>query len=141
MAFSNDGTRNLYNRMVRVNSGTATQGSDAADLVDVTNGLAQLQGLKDITNTGSGKIAYGTGTFVSGTVTVATGLTLCSSFIATLIGTGATATGATEIERVVVVSITTGAVVCNGSYHSGTAAVMVQSVSGTAAFYYVACGT
>ena len=38
-------------------------------------------------------------------------------------------------------SITTGAVVVNGSYHSGTAAVTVQSVSGTAAFYWVAAGT
>lgn len=141
MAFTNDGSRNFYNRKCRVDQGTASQSGDTADLVDVTNGLNQLQGLKDITNTGAGKVAYGTGTFVSGTVVVATGLTLCTAFTATLIGTGATATGATEIERVVVASITTGAVTCNGSYHSGTAAVMVQSVSGTAAFYYTAFGT
>lgn len=141
MAFTNDGTRNLFNRMFRVNSGTAVQGSDAADLVDVTNGLNQLQAIKDLTNTGAGKIAYGTGTLVSGTVTIATGLVLCTSFAATLIGTGATATGVTEVERLVVASITTGAVVVNGSYHSGTAAVTVQSVSGTAAFYWVGCGT
>lgn len=141
MAFANDGTRNLLNRFARVQGGTSNQLGDAADLVDTTNGLNQLQAIKDITNTGAGKIAYGTGTFVSGAVVVATGLTLCSAFAATLIGTGATATGATEIERVVVASITTGAVTCNGSYHSGTAAVMVQSVSGTASFYYVACGT
>ena len=91
--------------------------------------------------TGAAKTAYGTGTFVSGTVTVATGLLTVASFQATLIGTGATATGATEIERIVVASITTGAVVVNGSYHSGTAAVSVQSVSGTAAFYWTAYGT
>ncbi len=140
MAFSNDGTRNFFNRFQRVNAGQGGS-TDAADLVDTTNGLAQLQAIKDITSTGAGKLAWGTGTFVSGTVIVATGLTLCSSFATTLIGTGATATGATEIERVVVASITTGAVTCNGSYHSGTAAVCVQSVSGTAAFYWVACGT
>ena len=122
-------------------AGTANSANDLADIVDASSGLSQLQAIKDLTNTGAGKVAYGTGTFVSGTVTVATGLTLCTSFVATLIGTGATATGATEIERVVVASITTGAVVCNGSYHSGTAAVSVQSVSGTSAFYYVACGT
>lgn len=139
MAFSNDGSRNLLNRFARIQQGGSP--SDATDLVDVTNGLNQLQAIKDITQTGAGKIAYGTGTFVSGTVTIATGLTLCTAFAATLIGTGATATGATEIERCVVSSISTGAVVVNGSYHSGTAAVCVQSVSGTAAFYWLACGT
>lgn len=139
MAFSNDGSRNLLNRFARIQQGGSP--GDATDLVDVTNGLNQLQAIKDITQTGAGKIAYGTGTFVSGTVTIATGLTLCTAFAATLIGTGATATGATEIERCVVSSISTGAVVVNGSYHSGTAAVCVQSVSGTAAFYWLACGT
>lgn len=132
---------NLWTRWTRMQAGTANSVNDLADLVDANSGLSQLQAIKDVTNTGAGKVAYGTGTFVSGTVTVATGLTLCTSFIATLIGTGATATGATEIERVVVASITTGAVVCNGSYHSGTAATCVQSVSGTSAFYYVALGT
>lgn len=141
MALTNNGTFNLLNRLARVQGGTSNLSGDAADLVDVTSGLAQLQAIKDITQTGAGKIAYGTGTFVSGTVTIATGLTLCTAFAATLIGTGATATGVSEIERVVVASITTGAVLCNGSYHSGTAAVSVQSVSGTASFYYVACGT
>ncbi len=131
----------LWNRLSRINGGTNLLAGDNSDLVDTSQGLSQLSAVKDVTNTGAGKIVAGTGTFVSGTVTVATGLTLCTSFIATLIGTGATATGATEIERVVVASITTGAVVCNGSYHSGTAAVEVQSTSGTAAFYYIAYGT
>jgi hypothetical protein len=133
---------NLIQRWGRVNNPAGALGaSDIADLVDTNQGLAQLSAIRDVTNTGAGKLAYGTGTFVSGTVTVATGLTLCTAFAATLIGTGATATGATEIERVVVASISTGAVVVNGSYHSGTAAVMVQSVSGTAAFYWLAAGT
>ena len=132
---------NLYSRYLRMNGGTNIVSGDVADLVDTSQGLSQLQAIKDITNTGAGKLAYGTGTLASGTVTVATGLTLCTAFCATLIGTGATATGATEVERLVVASITTGAVVVNGSYHSGTAAVTVQSVSGTAAFYWVAAGT
>src|SRR5476649_2157866 len=102
----------LWNRLSRIQGGTNLLPGDTSDLVDTSQGLTQIQALKDLTNTGSGKFAAGTGTFVSGTVTVATGLTLCSSFTATLIGTGATATGATEIERVVVVSITTGAVIC-----------------------------
>lgn len=131
----------LWNRLSRINGGTNLLAGDTSDLVDTSQGLSQLLALKDITNTGAGKFAAGTGTFVSGTVTIATGLTLCTSFTATLIGTGATATGATEIERVVISSITTGAVVCNGSYHSGTASVCVQSVSGTAAFYWQAYGT
>ncbi len=91
-------------------------------------------------STSGTKVTAGTGTLVSGTVIVATGLTSVLAFSAALIGTGATATGATEVERLVVASITTGAVTVNGSYHSATAAVTVQSVSGTAAFYWIAVG-
>ena len=127
------GTYNLYSRYMRMSqSSNPVNANDTADLVDTNQGLAQLNAVKDITNTGAGKLVAGTGTFVSGTVTVATGLTLCTSFIATMIGTGATASGATEIERAVVV---------NGSYHSGSAAISVQSVSGTGQFYYLAYGT
>lgn len=131
----------LWNRLSRINQGTNLVAGDNSDLVDTSQGLTQLSAIKDITNTGAGKLAYGTGTFASGTVTIATGLTLCTAFVASMIGTGATATGVSEIERVVVASITTGAVVCNGSYHSGTAAVCVQSASGTGQFYWLACGT
>ncbi len=131
----------LWNRFSRMQGGTNLVAGDNSDLVDTSQGLSQLQAIKDLTNTGSGKLAYGTGTLASGTVTIATGLTLCTAFATTLIGTGATATGATEVERLVVASITTGAVVVNGSYHSGTAAVTVQSSSGTAAFYWLAAGT
>jgi hypothetical protein len=130
-------------------AGYATAGSaplyvnssdNSVRVIPIGSGTAEVS-LAQTVSTGAVKIAAGTGTFVSGTVTVATGLATCTSFNATLIGTGATATGATEIEQCVVASITTGAVVVNGSYHSGTAAVMVQSVSGTAAFYWQAYGT
>ena len=131
----------LWNRLSRVQGGTNLLAGDNSDLVDTSQGLTQLQAIKDLTNTGAGKLAYGTGALVTGSVVIATGLTLCTAFAATLIGTGATATGATEVERLVVASITTGAVTVNGSYHSGTAAVTVQSVSGTASFYWMAAGT
>lgn len=111
-----------------------------ADIVSVNS--AQSQGIATAKTPATAyKIANGTGTLVSGTVVVATGLATVASFVASMIGTGATATGATEAERIVVVSITTGAVTVNGSYHSATAAVMVQSVSGTAAFHWIAIGT
>lgn len=113
----------LVSRFARVSNGANIKSGDTSDLVDTSH------------------LAAGTGTFVSGAVTIATGLNAITAFSATMIGTGATATGATEIERVVVVSITTGSVVCNGSYHSGTAAVSVQSVSGTGQFYWLAFGT
>ena len=143
------GIRSVSRRPAIAGVGYATKTSAPFYVNDSDNSLRIIPAgtgstevsLVQTTQTGALRIAQGTGTFVSGTVTVATGLTLCTSFTATLIGTGATATGATEIERVVVASITTGAVVCNGSYHSGTAAVCVQSTSGTAAFYWQAFGT
>lgn len=131
----------LWNRLSRIQGGTNLQPGDNSDLVDTSQGLTQIQGLKDLTNTGSGKFSAGTGTLVTGTIVIATGLTLCTSFTATMIGTGATATGAAEVERVTVASITTGAVSVVGSYHSATAAVMVPSASGTGSFYWQAYGT
>ena len=87
------------------------------------------------------RFAVGTGSLVTGALVVATGLTSIIAFTATLSGTGASATGATEVDTLVVASITTGAVTVNGAYHSGTSAVQVQSVSGTATFYWIAVGT
>lgn len=143
------GIRSISRRPAIAGVGYATKTSAPFYVNDTDNSVRVIPAgtgsteisLMQTTLTGAAKTAFGTGTFVSGTVTIATGLALCTSFSAQLIGTGATATGATEIERVVVASITTGAVVCNGSYHSGTAAVSVQSTSGTAAFYWQAYGT
>ena len=87
------------------------------------------------------RFAGGSGALITGALTVATGLTTVRSFVATLSGTGATATGASEVDTLLVSSITTGSVVVQGSYHSGTAAVQVASVSGTATFYWLAIGT
>ena len=87
------------------------------------------------------RFTAGTGTCVSGTVVVATGLATVLGFVATLEGTGATATGATEIDTLFVSSITTGAVTVAGSYHSATAAVQVVSTASSSTFRWFALGT
>ena len=87
------------------------------------------------------RFAAGTGALVAGTLVVATGLSTVLAFAPVLSGTGASASGVTEVDTLVVASITTGAVTVNGAYHSGTAAVQVQSVSGTSTFYWIAVGT
>lgn len=90
--------------------------------------------------TGAFRTAAGTGTLVSGTVVIATGLATVVGFGTTLAGTGARATGATEVAQLTVTSITTGAVSVTGMY-STAAATWVASASGTSAFYWLAIGT
>lgn len=116
-----------------------SSGDNLIHLIPIGSGTSEVIVPVAVSTSGA-RFAAGTGTLVSGTVIVATGLASVLSFQASLIGTGAAATGATEVERLVVASITTGAVTVNGAYHSGTAAVSVQSVSGTAAFYWTAVG-
>lgn len=87
------------------------------------------------------KMAAGTGTLVTGTVTIATGLTSVLAFTANISGTGAKTTGATEVSQLQVASITTGAVIVQGFYNSPTTGAMTISASGTAAFYWTAIGT
>src|SRR5882724_9612616 len=65
------------------------------------SGTTELNFALGVTSSGA-RYAAGTGALVSGTVAVATGLTSVLAFTATLVGTGATATGATEVERLVV---------------------------------------
>jgi hypothetical protein len=96
--------------------------------------------IADATGAGLRRIASGTGALVTGAVTIATGLTACTTFVATLIGTGASASGAAEVSLIVVSSITTGAVSCVGSYNAATG-VRIASVSGTASFHWLAIGT
>ena len=108
-------------------------------IIPIGSGTAEVVVPTTIATSGA-RFAAGTGTLVSGTVVVATGLTSVLSFIPILNGTGATASGATEVDTLVVASITTGAVTVNGAYHSATAAIQVQSVSGTASFYWLAVG-
>ena len=84
--------------------------------------------------------AYGTGTLVTGTIVIATGLRTVTAFTTALVGTGASASGATDVASIVVSSITTGAVSCVGTYHAATG-VRIASASGTATFYWMAIGT
>ena len=133
-------------KMVPAGTGTTeVQIVDASSAQTLTNKtIASSTGapfVVDATGAGGIKVARGTGTLVSGAVTIATGLASVDGFSATLIGTGAGATGATEAEDIRIASITTGAVACVGSYHSATAAVAVISVSGTSAFRWIALGT
>lgn len=87
------------------------------------------------------KVVGGTGTLVTGTVTIATGLSTVLAFSANISGTGSKATGATEVSALQVASITTGAVIVQGFYNSPTTGAMTISASGTAAFYWTALGT
>ncbi len=85
--------------------------------------------------------AYGTSTFVSGVVTVQTGLRSVACFNTMLIGTGAHASGVTEIAEIQVdVVPATGAVSCIGVYGAATG-VTITSVSGTSSFYWMAVGS
>ena len=91
------------------------------------------------TSTSGARFAAGTGTLVSGTVAVATGLTSVLAFSASLQGTGASSSGVTEVAELVVSSITTGSVTVVGSYNAATG-VRIASISGTSSFYWVAVG-
>lgn len=82
------------------------------------------------------RIAAGNAALVSGSGTVATGLTTVLSFQLDLLATGF-ATGATEVTDAVVSSITTGSVVVQGYRLQTTTA----SASGTGTFYWFAVGT
>lgn len=83
------------------------------------------------------KLAAGTGAFVSGAVTIATGLALVTGFSLTPTKTATgPATGATEITNWSA-TITTGAVALQG-YSLWT---ITASVSGTMGFSWVAVGT
>lgn len=133
---------NLYARWMRMNNGVAPPtAADLADLVDTSSAFSQVPAIQTATGASGVRVAHGTGSLVTGTVIVATGLSTVVAFAYSIVGTGATVTGATEVERLTVSSITTGAVSVAGSYHSGTAAVMVPSASGTATFYWIAIGT
>lgn len=91
------------------------------------------------TSTSGARTAAGSGTLVSGAATVATGLASVLSIQLTLSGTGARATGATEVAQLSVLSVTTGSVSVIGMY-STAAATWVTSASGTSGFYWSAVG-
>jgi hypothetical protein len=101
-----------------------------AQFQQANSGLADLQ-----------KIAYGTGSLVSGSVTIDTGLQSVSAFTANLTGTGAKTTGAAEVSALQIHTITTGSVVVQGFFNAFVTGASTISVSGTSAFRWIAIGT
>lgn len=91
-------------------------------------------------STSGAKFAAGSGALVSGAATIATGLTSVLSFQATVYGATGFATGATEVDEIIVSSITTGAVAVKGVFSIFTTGSRALSVSGTATFYWLAVG-
>ena len=86
------------------------------------------------------RYAHGSGALVSGTATIQTGLTTVLAFQATNFGSTGFATGATEVDDVIVSSITTGSVVCKGIFSDFSTGTRKVSASGTTTFYWVAFG-
>lgn len=87
------------------------------------------------------RLAAGTGTLVTGTIAVATGLNAVTAFTASLNSSGDTATGASEVTSLRVNTIVTGSVTVAGLYHSATTNIDIASASGTSNFYWIAVGT
>jgi len=88
-------------------------------------------------------VAAGSGALVSGTGTVATGLTTIKgiTFTVNTPATGTYLTGATEVHSINIVSVTTGSVAIQGVFNSLATGAATVSVSGTASFRWVAVGT
>ncbi len=86
------------------------------------------------------KYTHGSGALVSGSVTIKTGLTTVYAFQTTNFGSTGFATGATEVDDVIVSSITTGSVVCKGIFSDFATGTRKVSASGTTTFYWVAFG-
>jgi len=85
--------------------------------------------------------AAGSGTLVSGTATIATGLNSVLSFNTILNGPTGFATGATEVSDIIVASITTGSVIVKGTFNAFVTGAATISVSGTGGFFWQAMGT
>ena len=116
--------------------------SDDNALKHVPAGTGTTERVLGVAMTASGfRYAVGTGTLVTGSVIVATGLATVLAFNATVYGATGFATGATEVDRIIVGSITTGAVTVTGAFNSFATGAATLSASGTATFYWLAFGT
>ncbi len=87
------------------------------------------------------KMTAGSGALVSGTGTIATGLLTVQGFSITLKGATGFATGATEVSDFNITSITTGSVAVQGVFNAFATGASTLSVSGTAAYSWLALGT
>ena len=120
-------SRSLQERFTRINAGRTVLG-DGEDLIS--------------TPTSSGyRMAFGTGTLVSGTATIATGLDTVVSFTANVNRTTSPATGAGEVSNIWIGTITTGSVVVTGAFNAFVTGAATVSASGTATFNWLAFGT
>lgn len=131
-----------YNRTV----GSAMQpasAADLADIVDTSGAFSQIPAVQTATGASGVRVAHGSGTLVTGTLIVATGLSTVVGFTATVIqpATGTYLTGASEVHSINVVSITTGAVSVQGVFNAFVTGAATKSASGTATFYWIAFGT
>lgn len=129
--------------------GYATSGSapiyvdsddNAVKLIPAGTGTTELAFNLAATSSGF-RTAAGTGTLVTGTATIATGLTSVLAFTASVYGATGFATGATEVDEIIVRTITTGSVVVTGAFNSFVTGAKTLSASGTATFYWIAFGT
>ncbi len=128
----------LWNRLSRINGGTNLLAGDNSDLVDTSQGLSQIQAVKDVTNTGAGKIVYGTGSLVTGALTVATGLTTITNATVSP-AAQPTGTGAASMQILVPTWATGALTVTAYSISSVTGATIAASTS-TGVVSYICVG-
>lgn len=86
------------------------------------------------------RIAYGSGSLVSGSATVNTGLSSILAMDASILGATGFSAGATEVSSVFVSSVTTGSAVIKGIFNSFVTGAATISVSGTGQFTWIAVG-
>ena len=125
------GSLNFYQRFNRMQQGGTPNAQESISASD------------DLISTPSAgyRVAAGTGTLVSGTVAIATGLNSVVGFVANVIKSTGAATGAAEVNSIWAGAITTGSVVVTGSFNSFVTGSATPSASGTASFYWIAFGT
>lgn len=124
------GTNNFYSRLVRIIGGGG--GLNASDTSD------------DVVTTPSSsgpRFAAGTGTLVSGAATISTGLANVTAFTASLNRSTGFASGATEVNTLMIGAITTGSVVVSGAFNAFVTGAATLSASGTTPFYWIAFGS
>lgn len=140
------GVRSLTRRPTIVGSATAGSAPIYVDSDDnIVKHVPAGSGTTEIpfavmTSASGARMAAGSGALVTGTATIATGLTSVLGFQATVYGATGFASGATEVDEIIVSSITTGAVSVKGVYSSFVTGARTISASGTATFYWWAVG-
>ncbi len=142
------GIRSITRRPAISGVGYATAGSapfyvDSDDntvkVIPAGSGTTEVA-IPTTVSTSGARFAAGSGALVSGTGTIATGLTSVLGFQATVYGATGFATGATEVDEVIVSSITTGSVAVKGVFSIFSTGSRAISASGTATFYWYAVG-